>query len=167
MSSIRIAAYRVASILTIVLASANAKLIGSLGASEHCCQINDGCFPLRGEFFHFLKRPMNFAPDCAANVRFFLNTRANLLSNDEVFDMSSTPQDVKAASTFDASRARTLFIVHGFTNNGENETWMLNLRDALLAHADWNILRVDWRVAAFLPYTQVSLRLLENKRTVN
>lgn len=158
MSSKWKAACRVVSLLTIALTSANGKLSDP---GKQCCEINDGCLPLGGDVLHllmriFIKRPIDFAPNCEADVRFFLNTRANPSSNDVMLRMSSTPADLEATTTFNASRVRTVFIIHGLMENGETITWMRKLRDALLAHGDWNVLRVDWRVAAFPPYTQAS-----------
>lgn len=47
-------------------------------------------------------------------------------------------------STFNSSRSRTVFIIHGFLQGGDGDS-IVRLRDAILAHADWNVIRVDWR----------------------
>lgn len=45
-------------------------------------------------------------------------------------------------------------IVHGWIDNLFLSTWMVEMKDALLQHGDYNVIIVDWTGGNGLPYTQ-------------
>ncbi|XP_060861551.1 inactive pancreatic lipase-related protein 1-like isoform X2 [Metopolophium dirhodum] len=53
------------------------------------------------------------------------------------------PNILLEGSDFDPKRPFTVFIVHGFNSDGENQ-WMSGLKDAYLKQRDANIFLVDW-----------------------
>lgn len=78
----------------------------------------------------------------AVGVSFLLHTRHNkniyeLLTNDAI--------DIKR-SHFNETK-ETKFIIHGYRDDGR-ETWVTNMKDALLDKEDVNVISVDWERGA-------------------
>jgi len=116
------------------------------------CYGDLGCFRIDGDF---LERPVQLLPLSPEKLktRFLLNTRENSspASEDEVkyLDEFSVVH-----SHFNPSRP-TKIIVHGFMDFG-GDKWLVGMSKAFLMKEDVNVIRVDWRIGAMIPYTQAS-----------
>lgn len=105
-------------------------------ADEVCYRIL-GCFSLRSPWIS-LQRPLPAPRDPdRISVRFYLYSRTR------PDRWTITADDINLdGSGFDGAK-KTFFITHGYLNSG-NETWMADLKDAILGKVDGNVLIVDW-----------------------
>ncbi|KAK3925396.1 Pancreatic triacylglycerol lipase [Frankliniella fusca] len=105
---------------------------------DEVCFFIVGCFSLKSPWVS-LSRPVPAPkePD-AISVRFYYYSR----QHPERYTVLSGPDMNLADSGFDAAKP-TYFLVHGYLNSG-NETWMAELKDAVLKNVDGNVFIVDW-----------------------
>ncbi|XP_078670851.1 pancreatic triacylglycerol lipase-like [Branchiostoma floridae x Branchiostoma belcheri] len=118
------------------------------------CYKDLGCFSNARPFFS-AQRPLSLLPQSPANVgtTFGLFTRENPTTQERK-KLLAERADLLEESTFNGGR-KTKFIIHGFQNNG-HRPWVYNLTDELLKEGDYNVIVVDWKDGAGLPYTQAA-----------
>lgn len=122
-----------------------------LASCLHVTYPGIGTFHL-GEFYNFFSRPFIDLqlpdPPESQNLNFFLYTRLNPYHN--VSLRWNNSEDIINSDYFDDSLPVKM-IIHGYINSeGENEarddeSWMIPLKDAMLKHADMNVILVFWR----------------------
>jgi pimeloyl-ACP methyl ester carboxylesterase len=113
------------------------------------CYDDLGCFTTRPPFSTSFARPIALLPDKPEKIdtQFFLYNRNN----------PSKPRRLQYSMT-DAGfngNLETKFIIHGFIDNGFLK-WVLDMKDALLALDDFNVIVVDWSRTNQFPYTQAT-----------
>ncbi|KAH9523418.1 Pancreatic lipase- protein 2 [Bulinus truncatus] len=102
-------------------------------------------------------------PQCPAdiNVSFNLYTRANRNTAQKIRSGSANIKSTR----FNGAK-KTVFIAHGFTDNGLN-AWCIAMKNALLDSEDLNVVLVDWREGAKGPPTPTRYnQAIANTRTV-
>jgi len=121
-------------------------------ADEICFRIL-GCLSLKSPWVSLMRPlPRPNTPD-VIDVSFYLYTR----DHPERYYIKVGPNLDTSSSPFDPSK-QTFFLTHGFLNSG-NETWMANLKDALLSKVDGNVFIVDWGHGAMNPnYLQATFK---------
>jgi hypothetical protein len=113
-------------------------------AAEICCGTS-GCFDDRPPFDNF---PL---PDCPPDfdLVYSMYTRSNRNIGETFTATSAVP------SVYSGSR-RTVFIIHGFSTNG-NFPWISEMKDAYLDKEDINAVILDWGGGAqILDYTKAA-----------
>jgi len=133
--------------LVVVLALA-APCFGYLFPAFKKCYGDLGCFAIDGDF---VKRPVQLLPSSPEKLRtrFLLNTRENSAPSMED-PLKYTEEFSVKRSHFKPSR-KTKIIVHGFTDNGGDD-WLVKMMKEFLIKDDFNVIRVDWRIGARIPY---------------
>ncbi|XP_026292593.1 phospholipase A1 [Frankliniella occidentalis] len=106
---------------------------------DEVCYFILGCFSLKSPWVS-LSRPVPVPKEPEAiSVRFYFYTR----EYPERYTIESGPNITSHGDFgYEASKP-TFFLVHGFLNSG-NETWMADLKDAVLKNVDGNVFIVDW-----------------------
>nr|CAD7452814.1 unnamed protein product [Timema tahoe] len=120
-------------------------------APEGKCYDGLGCFQNTAPWW-VLGRPLpNPQQPTEIDTRFYLYTRLR----PERYYVRSWPEVTMEGSDYNPDRV-TVFIVHGFSSNG-NVTWMDQMKNATLEKMDANVILVDWgKGASLLNYFQVS-----------
>ena len=95
-----------------------------------------GCFRDEGPFNYLDMLP---SPPEEIGTVFYLYTRKN---NEQAQMLDFLNVTSITASNFNVSNP-TKFIIHGFSENGEEE-WEQKMKDALLDAEDCNVIIVDW-----------------------
>ncbi|XP_043240458.1 pancreatic lipase-related protein 2-like [Amphibalanus amphitrite] len=115
--------------------------------ADDVCYEDVGCFTTDYPWSD-AKRPMPNLPEPPANVgtRLLLHTRN--AGEKEVFYNSDDLGD------FDPSR-KTVIMTHGFNDAGDTR-FLVESKDLLLKKGDYNVVIVDWRDGASIPYLQAT-----------
>lgn len=108
--------------------------------TEGNCYNNIGCFSNKYPWFSFLRPLPNPESPEKIDIKLYLYTRSN---NETSYSISLQENLNISDSKFDQERPYTVFITHGFSNDG-NSTWMYNLKTSYLKKRDANIFLVDW-----------------------
>ncbi|XP_063290901.1 pancreatic lipase-related protein 2-like [Pelobates fuscus] len=126
---------------------------GLIVTGREVCYRDIGCFTDDKPWSGTLQRPIARLPSSpeSINTRFLLHTK----ENPESFQLvsASSPLTI-SASSFKSTR-KSRFIIHGFTDDGENK-WMQDICKALLQVEDVNCFCVDWSGGSRTVYTQAS-----------
>ncbi|XP_029343728.1 inactive pancreatic lipase-related protein 1 [Acyrthosiphon pisum] len=112
----------------------------SLGfGNESRCFDELGCFSMEHPWSSNLRPfPQPMKPE-EVEVKIYSYTR----KQNARYTVQLWPNILLEGSDFDPNRPFTVFIVHGFNSDGENQ-WMSGLKDAYLKQRDANIFLVDW-----------------------
>lgn len=101
-----------------------------------CFQHEDlGCYTDTKPFGGTLQRPLAFLPEAPEKI----STKFTLYNKDSKFgrDISLTNVEIMDQNL------KTKFIIHGFLDN-QNKEWVQEMRAALIAAEDINVITVDW-----------------------
>uniref|UniRef100_A0AB38ZED3 Venom lipase 2 n=1 Tax=Ectomocoris sp. TaxID=3104572 RepID=A0AB38ZED3_9HEMI len=120
--------------------------------TENRCFKELGCFPMNKPWTTLLRPfPTPFPPE-DVDTKITLYTRK--VSGG--FDIQLWPNISLEGSDYNKDRVRTVFITHGFSNNGTTK-WLLDLKDVYLKAGDINVFIVDWADGAnVLNYLQAA-----------
>lgn len=132
----------------VVVLGLSASCLGYLFPVMKRCFGDLGCFAIDGDF---VKRPVQLLPISPERLRtqFLLNTRENSAPSMED-SLKYTEEFSVRRSHFKPTR-KTKIIVHGFTDNG-GDGWLVKMMKAFLINDDFNVIRVDWKIGARIPY---------------
>ena len=113
-----------------------------------CYDEDFGCFTTEPPFTDPISRPISINPEHPKNIipKFLLFTRNNPMNGIEIDTLNN--------SKF-IPNAKTIFIIHGFIQNGK-KVWVNLMKDALLKYDNSNIIIVDWSSGNKFPYTQAA-----------
>ncbi|XP_042674679.1 pancreatic triacylglycerol lipase-like [Centrocercus urophasianus] len=117
------------------------------------CYDRVGCFTNDRPWSGTAQRPiyvLPWSPD-KIGTQFFLHTRENGNKHQEISAVNSA---TIRRSNFKTSR-KTRFVVHGFTDEGE-EGWTSDLCQRMLTVEDVNCIAVSWKKGARCTYSQAS-----------
>jgi hypothetical protein len=102
------------------------------------CYENLGCFPNKYPWYSLLRPlPPPQSPN-KINVKLYYYSREN--TNRSVVTLYP---NIEIPLGFDITKLYTVFIVHGFSSNGNN-SWLDDLKNAYLKKRDANVFLVDW-----------------------
>ncbi|KAM4636855.1 pancreatic triacylglycerol lipase-like [Discoglossus pictus] len=126
--------------------------LGAVKGAE-VCYSRIGCFSDAKPWARTLERPIAKLPWTPEkiNTRFLLFTRSNQKSFQVI---SATNPSSISSSNFQTNR-NTHFIIHGFTDSGE-EGWQADICKSLFQVEDVNCISVDWSGGSRTLYTQAS-----------
>jgi len=112
----------------------------SLGfGNESRCFDELGCFPMEYPWTSNLRPfPQPMKPE-EVEVKIYSFTR----KQNNRYTVQLWPNILLEESDFDPERPFTVFIIHGFNSDGENQ-WMATLKNAYLKQRDANVFLVDW-----------------------
>ncbi|XP_071953367.1 pancreatic triacylglycerol lipase-like [Antedon mediterranea] len=121
--------------------------------SDTVCYPDLGCFDKGKPFYDLPDRPISYLPDNREDVRtrFFLNTRSNPVSYDE---LSTADLSTISGSHFNPG-VETKFISHGYMENGL-VWWIEDMATEFLNAGDYNVIRVDWGKGSTATYGQAT-----------
>uniref|UniRef100_A0A2C9L887 Lipase domain-containing protein n=1 Tax=Biomphalaria glabrata TaxID=6526 RepID=A0A2C9L887_BIOGL len=118
----------------------------TLGSTKTCCKSD--LLPKGCECYEIFSNTMFYKPQCPTSIRitFYLYTRQH----------RAAPQWIQAGESFIkgtsySGNKKTIFIAHGFTDNGGSQ-WIIEMINALLNAEDVNVIVVDWGEGAKGPY---------------
>ncbi|KAK0069901.1 pancreatic triacylglycerol lipase-like isoform X1 [Biomphalaria pfeifferi] len=120
---------------------------GTLGLLRRCCRSDElpkdcECYDISSSTDYtntaFQK------PQCPAdiNVVFHLYSRQHRTTSQRI-----QSGETRIKSTSFSGAKKTVFIAHGFTDNGNNQ-WVIAMKNALLDVEDLNVIAVDWQQGA-------------------
>ncbi|XP_062069973.1 pancreatic triacylglycerol lipase isoform X3 [Lepus europaeus] len=126
-------------------------LLGAVAGREVCYE-RLGCFGNESPWGGTLERPFSTLPSTPkiVNTRFLLYTNENPNNFQEISADASTIR----SSNFRTDR-KTRFIIHGFTDKGE-ENWLSNLCQNLFQVESVNCICVDWKGGSRTTYPQAT-----------
>ncbi|BFZ16540.1 hypothetical protein BsWGS_19579 [Bradybaena similaris] len=136
------------------LKTVDLNLPGAVQKRSSVCYGNLGCFATDGPFTS-PERPDSVVPESPDKIltRFLLYTRES-----KTVAQSLDPRHPETVgTTWTRFKQRpTKFVVHGFLDNVNISPWMLQMKDELLTHGDYNVVIVDWSGGNLPPYGQAS-----------
>ncbi|CAL4228683.1 unnamed protein product [Meganyctiphanes norvegica] len=106
-------------------------------------------------WYKYVKRPVNFVPLSRHRIgtRFFIHTRFRR-NQDTDHEVSALQDDTLENTGFNPT-IPTIFIIHGFIENGMLP-WIVDMAQELLDYGDYNVFRVDWGAGSVPPYEQAA-----------
>ncbi|CAF3256548.1 unnamed protein product [Rotaria socialis] len=123
-------------------------LVRNMRASENCYG-EYGCFTTAAPFGGTLQRPFFMLPDRPGVIgtTFFLYTRETRKTRTEIGRYTTL-------GTWNATKPTKIFI-HGFLD-GSNRPWWVDMKNAILAAEDVNVIMTDWSKGNGFPYEKAS-----------
>ncbi|XP_069837858.1 pancreatic lipase-related protein 2-like [Dendropsophus ebraccatus] len=128
-----------------------AAIVVAVRAGEEVCYDHLGCFTKAPPYSGTPQRPVDRYPWPPEKIktRFLLFTR----KNPDFFHEISALNVSTISSTKFCAKKKSLFIIHGFLESGEDK-WLVDMCQTLLEVSDVNCFSVDWQGGSKARYTQ-------------
>ncbi|KAL0276804.1 UNVERIFIED_CONTAM: hypothetical protein PYX00_004295 [Menopon gallinae] len=121
--------------------------------NETRCYDELGCLSITRDWYNLIYRPFNVfpLPRSVIDTKFILYTQKNPDKGQVLMPQWNSTID---NSNFDPNK-KTKVIIHGFIDT-PHSSWVKEMRNELLRHADWNVIIVDWAGGSLPLYTQAT-----------